>query len=170
MGNSKWMKLIAGILMILAATFSFFMPFEFAGILLWVVAGLVLLAGILHLILFFRVKDAPGSSVILFDSLLQVLLGLLFLFSSTVFKGLVMSTWIAVWVLISGAIRIFASFSLKRAGLKRWWLTLLTGILMILAGILIVLHPAIALLGISIYIGIYLLFYGLLAVCEFIAD
>ena len=67
----------------------------------------------------------------------------------------------AGWLIVSGISSAVASFKARKAGLKRWILTLLCGILVLLAGIYGIFHLIFAAQTIGILIGILLMTYGI---------
>jgi uncharacterized membrane protein HdeD (DUF308 family) len=75
--------------------------------------------------------------------------------------ALILLVLIAIWLLLSGALQIAASFSLRRQ-LRNEWVLVITGILSIIAGIILVARPAVGALAVVWVIGIWAIIVGIL--------
>ena len=66
----------------------------------------------------------------------------------------------AGWLIVSGISSIAVSFTIKKTGSKRWILSLILGILVLIGGIYGIFHMLFVAQTIGILIGILLLTYG----------
>ena len=74
---------------------------------------------------------------------------------------------LAVWALGVGVIQTAFALEMKDAGFTSWKWTLLNGILGIVFGLLIMAHPIVGALTISLIFGTYLTVFGVLSLAEY---
>ena len=74
----------------------------------------------------------------------------------------------AFWAMFVGIVRILAAFQLKKSDAPHWGWALISGILGVVFAFMILTHPIIGALGVTIVIGTYMVLYGILAVIEYI--
>ncbi|MEK6441372.1 HdeD family acid-resistance protein [Pseudonocardia sp. T1-2H] len=72
---------------------------------------------------------------------------------------IVLAVVVGIWALVTGAAEIGTAFRLRRAG-GRVWLLALAGVLAVVAGILILLQPAISAIGLTVLLGAFAVVYG----------
>lgn len=85
----------------------------------------------------------------------------LFIPSIRMLLDIIILSIFAGWLIISGITSAAVSFKTRKAGSKRWVLTLVCGILVLLAGIYGVFHLIFVAQTIGILIGILLMIYGI---------
>lgn len=99
----------------------------------------------------------------LVEGVLDIIFGLILMFNPAI-TMIVLPFLVGFWAIFSGILQIGGAFSLKSLGLGSWWLVLLGGILALVLGWVIVWHPIISSMVITIWIGLMLLLVGLMYV------
>ena len=105
-----------------------------------------------------NVKQASGWSVAL--SILMILAGMLAIFSP-LYAGVVLVFVVAWTAIFNGAAQLVYGFRAHSGG--RMVLELLLGVLYIVAGVFILMHPGKGLLALTLVIACFLLIYGVFA-------
>ena len=77
--------------------------------------------------------------------------------------ALALIIWMAIWAVVGGILRIIAAFRL-RAEIEGEWALGLSGLLMVIWGVLMALIPAAGLLSIAWLIGIFALLIGIVMI------
>lgn len=142
--------------------------------------GIAMLAeGICCIGVWFRSRKEDAAWLLLVNGILSGILGVMLLCSDALQIGLaaVYATFVALWLLISGVIRIVEAFRQRSAGKKaaafeattpeerkaravlrefsrQWGVSLTLGILMIVLGVFSLGHPFTTMITIGMYIGI----------------
>lgn len=148
--------------------------------------GIAMLAeGICCIVAWFRIRKEGGSWLMLVNGVLSGILGVMLLGSWALQLGLAAAyvTFVAIWIFISGIIRIFEAFQQRSAGKeadafnavtpeerrarallrefsRHWGVSLTLGILMVVLGIFSLGHPFTTMITIGMYIGIDAIFIG----------
>ncbi len=86
-----------------------------------------------------------------------------------VFDIIILSMF-AVWLIISGISSVAASFSIKKTGSKRWIISLILGIIVLLGGIYGIFHMFFVAQTIGILIGMLLMVYGIRLILSVFED
>lgn len=160
MKAAKVFLCISGIIMFLLGIVSLAMP-EAVILTLAIVLGIgFLLTGILEILAFFIEKKelvSPGWT--LFQGIIDVLAGVLILLNipATV---IMLPIIFGFWILFSGISRIVISFHLKKTGIDKWWVVLITGILAFIISMIVLIYPFAGAALIVAFIGGSLMAYG----------
>jgi uncharacterized membrane protein HdeD (DUF308 family) len=157
---SKKNTLINGVIFILLGLlFVAFPEGTLQGISLYV--GLVILIpGIIMLVAGFMDKSGSGNkNVLIGEGVLTILFGLLFILKPGL-VGILISVFIALWVILNGIFKLTASFTLKDLGISNWWVGLLIGLLLLVFGIYMLVNAFSVSVMITIWVGILLLAIG----------
>lgn len=80
-----------------------------------VLATLFLIEGILNVVLFFRVRSAQGSSWLLIDGLITLVLGLMIYLQWPASSAWAIGTLVGISMILSGVTRVMLSLSVRRA-------------------------------------------------------
>lgn len=154
--------LFLGILMILAGVFVCFNPDTvLMAMALWL-GVLFLMGGVGYLSAFATFKTGGLLALGLLDSLVGLIL-----VSNLGVTAVTFPILLAVWVLCVGIIQIAFGVDAKAAGLASWKWTLGSGILGVLAGLLMLAHPMIGAFAISFVLGGYFILYGAMSIAEY---
>ena len=154
-----WVFLLRGILAILFGIIALAAPGIALLAFIYVFAAYAILDGIAAIVVSIQQRSFLRSWWLL---LLEGLLGILFGILAFAWPGetaLVLLYLVAAWALVTGILEIIAALGgLGSAGL-RWGLGL-AGLLSILFGIVLIVHPGAGLLGILWVVGIYAIVFG----------
>ncbi len=66
----------------------------------------------------------------------------------------------SLWLIVSGITSVVTSFKVRKSGIKSWLLTLILGIIILIAGIYGIFHLIFVAQTIGLLIGIYMMIYG----------
>ena len=80
-----------------------------------VLASLFLIEGILNIVLFFKMRSVGGSSWVLIDGIITLLLGLMIYMQWPSSSAWAIGTLVGVSMIISGATRVMLSLAVRRA-------------------------------------------------------
>ena len=148
--------------MIIAGVWTWFHP-DSILLAMAIYLGIVFLAGgIGYLYSFIRSRSGAWLAL----GLLDILIGLVLVTNLGV-TALSLPIFLAVWALGVGVIQTAFAFEMKDAGFYSWKWTLVNGILGIVFGLLIIAHPVIGALTISLMLGSYLVLFGVFSLLEY---
>lgn len=164
--TARWTFYTTGVILIAVGIISLMNPSAtifsaaiFMGI------GLIL-TGINELVPYFSMRNNPERpGWLLLLGILDILVGVL-LVTRIGLAVFTLLTLVAVWVMFSGLLRIYVSFTLKSAGIEKWWLMLVSGILMAIAAVVLFMNPFVAAYTVVFMIGVTLIGMGVLIIAE----
>lgn len=183
----KVLSVILGILMVITGITCVCVP-EIPYSTIPLLMGMaVLAAGIGFIIVWYLHKKAGDSQLLLLVcGILNVVLGCVILFNDSVQWGLALSypAYVAAWLLVTGIFRIVDSIAMKGLGKRvrevigadngsvmlraamrelgrKWWVHFISGILLVLLGILCMYNPITTALAIGVMMGIGIIVSGL---------
>ena len=113
-GSLIW-KLLVGLAYLFFGGYLILHPVLGVASLTLVLASLFLIEGLLNIVLFFRVRSVGGSSWILVDGIITLLLGLMIYMQWPSSSAWAVGTLVGVSMIISGATRIMLSLAVRRA-------------------------------------------------------
>lgn len=113
-GSMVW-KLLVGIAYLCFGAYLIVHPVLGVASLTLVLASLFLVEGILDIILFFRMRSSHGSSWLLVDGIITLLLGLLIYMQWPSSSAWAIGTLVGVSMMISGISRVMMSLAVRRA-------------------------------------------------------
>lgn len=154
-----WVLALRGVLAILFALVAFFLPGITATALVLIFGAYAFVDGIFALIAGLRAARQHGRSApLLIEGILNLLLGVLILLWPV--AALVALVWvIAIWAIITGVVLIAAGIALIRHSGE--WLLILGGIISVLLGIVLFAAPGAGIVAITWWLGIYALLFGI---------
>lgn len=154
--------IVSGILAIIFGILASFWPASVVLTLVLLWGAYALIDGILMLVLAFRRGVGGGGRVFLIVAgVLGVLAGLVALIRP--FDAAIVLAWVlGIWLMVRGIMEIISAFSIARGA--RRWLLVLGGVLWLLAGILFAANPGAGALGVSLFIGLLAIIWGVLLV------
>jgi uncharacterized membrane protein HdeD (DUF308 family) len=163
MARMWWLFALRGVAAVLFGILALAWPDVTIGVLV-VLFGIYALAdGIGSLIAAWRHR---GPSQHRAHHLLEGVLGLVIGVISLVWPditALALLLLIAIWAITTGIVEISAAIRLRRVIDNEWWLAL-SGVVSILAGIVLLVQPGAGALAIAIVIGIYAILFGLVLI------
>ena len=144
--STKILLAVAGILLIVLGIVCIANPAATLFSTAWMIGCLTLVSGIAELIFTFKTQAfLPNSGTRMLSSILQILLGIIFISLPIIF---------ASWILIEGIIVAVQSFDYKQLGFSAWWSVLLLGIAGAVLGFLGLKNPDVAGTALSWIIGL----------------
>lgn len=158
--TNKWLAVIAGIVAILFGLFAFVMP----GVML---ASLVIFFGIFAIIeaiilLYGGIVAGGGAGtmrwILIGGAVVTLILGILALWNPVGFV-LTIAFLIGLWMFLLGLVQIFAGIAGR--GAPYWWLTLIAGVIGVIAGLYILIYPAAGSVVLIWVLGIYAIVFGI---------
>lgn len=159
MAASWWLLLLRGLAGIVFGILALLWPGLTVMALLIVFGVYAILDGILALITGFRRRSMDERWwAWALDGILSIAIGLMALFWPAA-TALAFVIWIAAWAIVAGGFRIYAAIRLRRE-IEGEWALALSGVLLVIWGVLIVLVPAAGLLSLAWLIGIFALLIG----------
>ena len=103
-------------------------------------------------------RNGERWGLLLLEGIVDIAAGLIAAFWPAI--TMVALVWlIAIWAIVSGALMLYAAFTLNREH-GRWWLAL-AGISSLIFGVLLVIQPLIGAVVLTIWIGAYALVFGI---------
>ena len=160
-----WYSLIAAVVMMLIGVTILVWPDETGTVLVYVVGGVVAVAGLVRTILYFAHAEHPSPFSFggLTVGLTLLAIGVLILSKPDLLKQILPS--------VLGCLLIFAGFGSLQSGIElsrlkitRWWLPLIFAALAIACGVLAIANPFGTARALMIFIGIALCAEGLLTI------
>jgi uncharacterized membrane protein HdeD (DUF308 family) len=160
-----WLMLAAGVIFVSIGLFAFIDPLnsylklvKFTGIALLLNGGMLLTLAILN-------TKYPGERKWQqTESILHLFFGILFLFNPLL-AFIALPYFIGVWVLLVGAVKIFAALSLRHS-IRGWMFILFVGCICALFGLLLLFIPLPKATGITVLIGVFGLIMGALYIFD----
>jgi uncharacterized membrane protein HdeD (DUF308 family) len=125
----------------------------------------LIVAGIFRFVAAFAAEDATGGTRVL-----MALLGVFSLIIGLYAVRHVLVTIVALalllgifWV-VNGAMELFAALSHRQMPGRGW--TAITGVLSLIAGIILLVYPAISVAALAVVVGVWLLVFGLMEITQ----
>lgn len=163
MADNWWVPLLRGIAAVLFGLMALIWPGLTVYALLIVFGAYAIFDGIMSIIIGFQRKteDDRWWSWAL-DGFLSIVIGLMALFWPEA-TALAFVIWMAAWAVVAGIFRIVAAIRL-RAEIEGEWALGLSGLLMVIWGVLMAMIPAAGLLSIAWLIGLFALLIGVVMI------
>ena len=159
MADNWWVALLRGIAAILFGLMALIWPGLTVYALLIVFGAYAVCDGVMAIIVGFQRKSDDDSwwSWAL-DGFLSIVIGLMALFWPEA-TALAFVIWMAAWAVVAGIFRIIAAIRLRKE-IEGEWALGLSGLLMVIWGVLMALIPAAGLLSLAWLIGVFALLIG----------
>ena len=153
-------KLIRGIFLSVAGLALVLFPVRVINLLSIVVGILALITGLISLIQFFRRKERSTLMyIMLFESIVNVILGLVLIIFPEI-TMLIVSILLGLWVITGGILNVFSSVYARQLKQPNWWQYLIMGVLIIILGVTMFVHPVFTTKTFLILIGLLFLLFG----------
>lgn len=154
-----WYLAINGLVAIIIGLVALFLPETSTNLFIRILGGIALAGGISLIIVDIRNRKQEKSWGLWFAQGLALLIpGVLFLTAPQFVLSLIF-TILGIWAIIVGVFHIYTVFSLRDV-FANYLVSLLNGILMLAIGILLIARPINFASTITVFIGIFLLIYG----------
>jgi uncharacterized membrane protein HdeD (DUF308 family) len=155
-----WVLLIQGILAIILAFIVFNNPIETLAVLSVWLGSLVVIAGIIGLLS--RFWGDNDEQISFWWSILTIILGLVMLFNLVATMKLI-SIVVGIWVILTGLFLFQAGNDIRKVN-PMGWVILLGGVICILMALAMIFNFTKGAIGVSILMGLQLLFSGILLI------
>ena len=159
LGRVLW--LIFSILLIISGIFTIFNPIETVLFIAYIIGFLTIFSGISSIFYFFSLRDKSGSTLILLDGIISAVCGIIII-SNLQISGAFIPYIVAFFVIVRGVVAISSSIELKKIGYSQCGLSMLSGILTLIAGIILTFNPILGAVYVSVIIGLCLILYGII--------
>lgn len=158
--NIKWMLAITGTLMIIMGVLLLAHPFTTTWSLAGVAGWLLLAVAIIDVVAFIVDFNKFYAGWLLLRGLVTGTIGVMLAFRPDLSVELLMMLF-GIWVVVSGGIQFANSFIARALFQKDWYWPALGGIIEVIAGIIIVIHPGFAFTIAAYVIGISMIIDGI---------
>jgi uncharacterized membrane protein HdeD (DUF308 family) len=155
-----WVLALRGVVAILFALVCFFSPWVTATVLILLFGAYAFVDGVFALIAALHEAGRHGhSGALLLEGILNILIAvIIFVWPAAALVALVYL--IGLWAILTGAALIAAGLALIR--LVGELLLVIAGALSILLGVVLFVHPAVGVVALSWWLGIYALLFGVM--------
>ncbi len=121
---------------------------------------LMLVPGVVMIVLPLARNEAGTSPVVLTEGVLLTLFGLLFIFRPEI-VGKLLALFVGLWMIGGGIMQVAGSASQKSMGWRYWWTQFLVGILLIIAGLVILFNAFSVSVVLMMWFGVLLIIFGI---------
>jgi uncharacterized membrane protein HdeD (DUF308 family) len=155
-----WALALRGVVAILFALIAFLWPAITAAALILLFGAYALVDGIFALVAGLRLARHHGrSTALLVEGVLNIVIAtIVFAWPGPALVALIYL--IAIWAIVTGIVLVTAGMALVR--LSGELLLVVSGILSILLGIILFVHPAVGVVALSWWLGAYALLFGII--------
>lgn len=161
-GRSWWLILLFGIFALLFGLLAIFDPVRAGAGLTWAIGVLAIAEGVSTLVAAFK-KEAPVSQGwMLLYAVVSIVFGVLAVINPVSMAASFVMV-MAVWIILSGIVRIVFAVRVRKA-IDNEWLLIVSGVLAVVLGGLMLWMPVAGLILAVVWIGVGALVYGLLQV------
>ena len=169
--GSRILAIIFGVFIIIGGIYCLMMPTATYMSLAWLLGIVMVVDGIANIVTWFQLrKSGQSSGWALFEAIISIIFGIVLLgsFAAQLAVDLFFAYMIAAWLIVTGIMRIGFSLQLRKLNQgvqpqsigERWWFVLIMGILVIIAGIMCLFNPMIAMASVGMIIGISIIVVG----------
>jgi uncharacterized membrane protein HdeD (DUF308 family) len=113
-GSLIW-KLLVGAAYVFLGVYLIMQPAIGVALLTLLLSSLFLIEGILHIVLFFQIRSVGGSSWILVDGIITLVLGLMIYMQWPASSAWAIGTLVGVSMIMSGVARVMLSLAVRKA-------------------------------------------------------
>ena len=155
-----WALALRGVVAILFALIAFIKPGIAAEVVILLFGAYALLDGIFALVAALRAAQHHGrSGGLLLEGVLNIVIAVIvFAWPGPALVALIYL--IAIWAIVTGVALVAAGMALIR--LSGEWLLVVSGALSILLGLILFVQPAVGVVALSWWLGIYALLFGIM--------
>lgn len=155
-----WVSLVRGILALLFGIIALTDPLIVLLAFIYVFAVYAIIDGITTLIVSLQERSVLGAWwVLLLEGIAGIIFGILVLVWP-VKTALALLYLVAIWALVTGVLKIASAFIVPESMKQRWGLGL-AGLLSIIFGLILIIHPGAGLLTVLWLVGVFAIVFGL---------
>ena len=160
---SRVLWLIFGIALIVSGIVAIKYPLNTTITVAYIIGFLMIFSGISSIFYFVSLRHLSGSGIILLDGIVSTICGIIII-SNLLISAAVIPYFVAIFTIVRGAVSITSSIDLKKNGYDKWGWTLISGILTIIAGIILTFNPLLGTVYLSVVLGCGLILYGIITI------
>jgi uncharacterized membrane protein HdeD (DUF308 family) len=158
-----WVLIVRGVIGVLFGLLAFTHLGVTLAVLVAFFGAYALIDGIVAIV--FAVR-APSQHVSIWPFVLEGIIGILagiLAFVYPLATALALETLVAAWALVTGVFELVAAFRLRHA-IRNEWVLALTGVLSIVAGVVLFIEPVAGIAALVLVIGAYALVFGIMLI------
>jgi uncharacterized membrane protein HdeD (DUF308 family) len=122
--------------------------------------GIVMLVpGVVMIVTPLARREGAASPALLTEGVLLTLFGLLFIFRPEL-VGKLLALFVGIWMIGAGIMQVAGSAAKKSMGWKYWWTQFLAGVLLLIAGIVILFNAFSVSVALMIWFGVIMIIFG----------
>lgn len=160
---SRVLWLIFGIALIVSGIVAIKYPLNTTITVAYIIGFLMIFSGISSIFYFASLRHLAGSGIILLDGIVSTICGIVII-SNLLISAAVIPYFVAIFTIVRGAVSITSSIDLKKNGYDKWGWTLFSGILTVIAGIILTFNPLLGTVYLSVVLGCGLILYGIITI------
>ena len=160
--RSWWVLALYGVISILFGIGAVVWPLTTALALAWAFGVMALAEGVTSVVALFDKNTPISKGWLAIYALASIAFGLV----AVIFPGTVAGVlllFLAAWLVVGGIYRIMFAVRVRKQIEGEWWIAL-SGILSIILGVLFFAYPAAGLVSVTVWIGAFVLIYGVFQV------
>ncbi|MBT9670953.1 HdeD family acid-resistance protein [Secundilactobacillus kimchicus] len=160
-----WHEFITGVLFLVAAYVVLFKPGVSLVALAVIFGFIAIVSGLTTISGYTKLRDLVGNAAViaLVIAILDILVGLLFLFSPGI--GVVTIGYLfAFWFIMDSIERLLVAGHLREFGRGYYWVSVILDIVTLLVGVMLLINPVVAVISLTYLIAIYLVIFGINAI------
>ena len=158
--------LVVGILSIIAGIYMFINPITSLASISFFFAAVMFINGVYEIIHYFADRE-DHVLIVLLNGILTILLSILVLTSPLFAAATLIPYLFACWILFSGITRFIISFKIRSITRRGGFYLMLIGILGIICGIVLLMHPFFTSLFVACMIGFDFIYHGIISIILF---
>jgi uncharacterized membrane protein HdeD (DUF308 family) len=120
---------------------------------------IMLVPGVVMIVTPLARKESSASPALLTEGVLLTLFGLLFIFRPEI-VGKLLALFVGIWMIAGGIMQVAGSAAKKSMGWKYWWVQFLAGVLLLIAGLVILFNAFSVSVALMIWFGVIMILYG----------
>jgi uncharacterized membrane protein HdeD (DUF308 family) len=160
--RSWWVLAIYGVISILFGIGAVVWPLTTALALAWAFGVMALAEGVTSLVALFDRNTPISKGWLVVYALASIAFGLVAVIFPGAVAGVVL-LFLAAWLVVGGIYRIVFAVRVRKQIEGEWWIGL-SGLLSIVLGVLFFAYPAAGLVSVTVWIGAFVLLYGVFQV------
>ena len=172
MTGSRILAVILGVLIVIGGIYCFMMPEATCLSLAWLLGIVMVADGVANIVTWFQLrKSGYSNGWVLFGAIISIIFGIVLLgsYAAQFAVELFFAYMTGAWLVVTGIIRIGYSFQMRKLnqGIQpqsigdRWWFSLIVGILVVIAGVMCLFNPMIAIASMGMLVGISIIVAGI---------
>jgi uncharacterized membrane protein HdeD (DUF308 family) len=119
----------------------------------------MLVPGVVMIVTPLARREGPANPALLTEGVLLTLFGLLFIFKPEI-VGKLLALFVGIWMIAAGIMQVAGSAAKKSMGWSYWWVQFLAGLLLLVAGLVILFNAFQVSVALMIWFGVIMIIFG----------